>query len=114
MVEANLVANANDWVLDTEASRHLYANKEMFQDFKKVVDGDVSSFQTPLCNQMCTTSGKTLALSNVLYVPTLCRNLVSSALLNKAGLKLVFEANKVVLSHSGEFVGKGISGCLAW
>ena len=35
------------------------------------------------------TSGKTLALNNVLYVPSLRRNLVSGALLNKASLKIV-------------------------
>ncbi|GAA0140544.1 hypothetical protein LIER_35258 [Lithospermum erythrorhizon] len=52
------------------------------------------------------TSGKILTLSNVLYVPTLRCNLVSG-LLNKAGLKPVFEVDKVVLSRSGEFVGKG-------
>ncbi|GAA0185789.1 hypothetical protein LIER_33077 [Lithospermum erythrorhizon] len=40
VVEANLVANFNDWVLDTGASRHLWANKEMFQDFEEVADGD--------------------------------------------------------------------------
>ena len=34
------------------------------------------------------TSIKTLALNNVLYVPSLCRNLVFGALLNKVGLKI--------------------------
>lgn len=53
------------------------------------------------------TSGKTLSLNNVLYVPTMRRNLVSGALLVKAGLKLVFEADRVVLTRNGEFVGKG-------
>ncbi|KAK9733253.1 hypothetical protein RND81_04G054700 [Saponaria officinalis] len=53
------------------------------------------------------TFGRTLALSNVLHVPTLRRNLVSCALLNKAGVKLVFEAGKVVMSRNEDFVGKG-------
>ena len=33
--------------------------------------------------------------------------IVSRFLLNKAGLKLVFESNKLVLSHNRDFVGKG-------
>lgn len=53
------------------------------------------------------TSGKTLALNNVLYVPEMRRNLVSGALLNKAGLKIVLEYDKVVITRNGEFVGKG-------
>lgn len=36
-------------------------------------------------------SGKSLSLQNVLYVPSLRGNLISGALLNKAGVKLVFE-----------------------
>ena len=52
------------------------------------------------------TSGKTLSLNNVLYVPSLRRNLVSRALLNKVGLKLVFEADKIIISRGGVFVGK--------
>ena len=53
------------------------------------------------------TSGKTLSLNNVLYVPSLRRNLVSEAHLNKVGLKLVFEADKIIISRGGDFVGKG-------
>ncbi|GAA0168206.1 hypothetical protein LIER_22974 [Lithospermum erythrorhizon] len=64
VVEANLVANASDWVLDTG------------------------------------------------YVPELCRSHrwrmhLYGALLNKESLKLLFEADKVVLTHNREFVGKG-------
>ncbi|GAA0184513.1 hypothetical protein LIER_31801 [Lithospermum erythrorhizon] len=115
VVEANLIANANDWVLDTGASRHLCANKEMFQDFEEVADGDYVYMGNSITARITSkgkvslklTPGKTLTLSNVLYFPTLHRNLVSGALLNKTGLKLVFEADKVVLSCSGEFVGNG-------
>ena len=53
------------------------------------------------------TSGKLLSLSNVLFVPSLRRNLVSSTLLDVAGLKIVQEAGKVVIMRNGDFVGKG-------
>jgi len=52
------------------------------------------------------TSGKTLVLKDVLYVPSMNRNLVSVSLLLRQGLKLVFESNKVILSKFGVFVGK--------
>ncbi|KAL4029933.1 hypothetical protein IC575_008161 [Cucumis melo] len=53
------------------------------------------------------TSGKTLSLNNVLYVPSLRRNLVFGSLLNRAGLKIVLEGDKVFLTKNREFVGKG-------
>ncbi|KAG5576040.1 hypothetical protein H5410_056174 [Solanum commersonii] len=40
IVEANLVANKIDWMLDIGASRHFRANKELFHDFDKSTDGD--------------------------------------------------------------------------
>jgi hypothetical protein len=52
------------------------------------------------------TLGKTLMLKDVLYVPSMSRNLISVSLLCRQGLKLVFESNKVVLSKFGTFVGK--------
>ena len=47
-----------------------------------------------------------LSLNNILYVPSLRRNLISGALLNKADLKLVFEADMIVISKNRYFVGK--------
>jgi hypothetical protein len=45
-------------------------------------------------------------LKDVLYVPSMNRNLISVSLLCRQGLKLVFESNKVVMSKFGTFVGK--------
>jgi len=53
------------------------------------------------------TSGRTLALTNVLYVPSMRRNLVSGALLNKARLKIMLESDKIIITKNGEFEGKG-------
>jgi len=50
---------------------------------------------------------KKLSLSNVLFVPFLCRNLVSDTLFDIVGLKIVQEADKVVIMQSENFVGKG-------
>jgi len=53
------------------------------------------------------TSGKTLALSDVLHVPNIRTNLISVGLLNKGGIKVSFESNKIVMTKSNVFVGKG-------
>ena len=53
------------------------------------------------------TSKKQLTLNNVLYVPKIRKNLVSGSLLNKHGFCMVFELDKVILSKSGMYVGKG-------
>ena len=52
------------------------------------------------------TSRKNLTLNNVLYVPKIRKNLVSGSFLKKYGFMMVFEADKVVVSKSGMFVGK--------
>ena len=53
------------------------------------------------------TSGKTISLFDVLYVPKVRKSLVSSGLLNCMGYKQVIESNKYVLSKCGIFVGFG-------
>ncbi|KAL0367431.1 UNVERIFIED_CONTAM: hypothetical protein Sradi_3633200 [Sesamum radiatum] len=40
VVEANLVENKTDWILDTRASKHLCSNKELFQELKEAADGE--------------------------------------------------------------------------
>ncbi|XP_075076332.1 uncharacterized protein LOC142162988 [Nicotiana tabacum] len=115
VVEANMVANKTDCILDTSILRHICANKKLFHDFEESADAECvymgNSTTTRVMGKgrilLQLTSGKTLALNNVLYVPSLRRNLVSGVLLNKAGLKLVFESDKVVISHGGDFVRKG-------
>lgn len=115
VVEANLVDNKSDWVLDTGASRHLCSNKELFHKLEDVAEGEHiymgNSATAGVLGKgkvfLKLTSGKTLALNDVFYVPSLRRNLISGILLNRAGLKLVFEADKVVITRNGDFVGKG-------
>ena len=55
------------------------------------------------------TSGKELTLNNVLYVPEIRKNLLSSSLLSKHRFHIVFESDKIVLSKSGMYVGKSES-----
>jgi hypothetical protein len=52
------------------------------------------------------TFGKSLALHAILHIPDIQRNLLSGSLLNKARIKMVLDADKVVLTRNGDFVGK--------
>ena len=53
------------------------------------------------------TSGKSLCLNNVLFVPSLRRNLVSSSLLDIAWFEVNQKAGKIIILRNGIFVGKG-------
>ncbi|GJW79895.1 retrovirus-related pol polyprotein from transposon TNT 1-94 [Tanacetum coccineum] len=53
------------------------------------------------------TSGKDLVLSNVLHVPNITKNLISGPILSDKGFKLVIESDKLVITKSGMYVGKG-------
>lgn len=115
MVEANLVENKKDWILGTGASRHFCTNKDLFQEFEDAAEGECvymgnSSVASMFGKEKVVlkfTSGKTLSLSNVMYVPIMGRNLVYGALLSKAGLKIMFECDRVFLTKGGDSVGKG-------
>ena len=52
------------------------------------------------------TSGKTLALNEVLYVPNIRANLVSIALLGKVGVKVSFEYDRSVMTKNNIFMEK--------
>ena len=53
------------------------------------------------------TSGKTLALNEVMHVPNIIENLVYIALLEKVGVKVSFESYKIQMTKNNVFVGKG-------
>ncbi|KAK4391846.1 Retrovirus-related Pol polyprotein from transposon TNT 1-94 [Sesamum angolense] len=110
VVEANLVENKVDWILDTGASKHFCANKELFHEFHEASDGECvfmgNSATAGVMGKgkvlLKLTSGKILALLDVLYVPSLRRNLISGSLLNKVGLKIVLESDKFDMKDLGE------------
>lgn len=52
------------------------------------------------------TSKKELALTKVLHVLEIHKNLISSSMLVKKGLKLAFESDRVVLIKSDMYVGR--------
>ena len=114
--EVNLVgSNPKEWWIDTGATRHVCSDKKMFSTFEPIETGEKVFIGNSTTSDMKgqgkvvlkMTSRKELTLTNVLYVPEIHKNLVSSSLLNSHGFRLVFKSDKFVLSKSGMHVGKG-------
>ncbi|KAK9733464.1 hypothetical protein RND81_04G069200 [Saponaria officinalis] len=82
-------------ILDTGATRHICSSREMFKDYEAASEGECvfmgNSSTVKVLGKgkvlLKLTSGKSLELNNVLHVPDIRRNLISGALLNKAGIK---------------------------
>ncbi|KAL0423071.1 UNVERIFIED_CONTAM: Retrovirus-related Pol polyprotein from transposon TNT 1-94 [Sesamum radiatum] len=74
VVKANLVENKVDWILDTWASKHFCANKELFHEFHEASDGECIFMENSTTAGVMgkgkvllkLTSGKILALLDVL------------------------------------------------
>ncbi|CAL2238495.1 unnamed protein product [Prunus armeniaca] len=103
----------SDWWIDTGATRDICG--EMFSTYQKI-DGDEhlymgNSSASAVMGKgkvfLKFTYGKELTLLDVLHVPEIRKNLVSSPILSNKGFKLVFESNKFVSTKGGMFVGKG-------
>ncbi|GKE75475.1 zinc finger, CCHC-type containing protein, partial [Tanacetum coccineum] len=103
------------WWIDSGATTHVCKDRCWFKTFEPVEDGSVlymgdEHFAPVHGNRSVALefiSGKTVTLFNVLYVPKLRKNLVSSPMLNKCRYKQVYESDKYILSKSDVFVGFG-------
>ena len=102
-----MVTNSKNWVVDSGATRHICANKDGFTSYTPVGDdekvvylGDSHIAQVLGKGKVMLklTSGKTMALNNVLHVPNIRENLVSVALLGKVGVKVSFESDKIIMT----------------
>ncbi|CAM8903040.1 unnamed protein product [Rhodiola kirilowii] len=108
-------SNPKEWWLDTGATHHICSDKNSISELKltdtgeKVYMGNSATSEVKGRGSVVLkmTSGKELKLTNVSYVPDIRKNLVSRALLDSHGFKLVFESQKVVLSKNGMYVGRG-------
>ena len=113
--EINTLDDENGWWVDSGATRHVCKDKTLFTKLDETNNGEVlymGNAATALVKGKGTidlklTSGNTLSLQDVSFVPEVRRNLISGSMLNKHGFKLVFESNKLVLTKGGTFVGKG-------
>ena len=111
-----MVTNSKNWLVDSGATRHIFENIDVFtfytlvEDDKNVVYlGDSHTAQVLGKGKVMLklTSGKTLALNDVLHVPNIRANLVLVALSGKMGVKVSFESNRIVMTKNYIFMGKG-------
>lgn len=99
-------------MVDTGATNHICTNRKVFTlgDEEEQVYLDDSNTTTVLRKGkvlLKLTFGKTLALSDVLHVPSIRVNLISVTLLGKVGVKVSFEYDKTVMIKNNVFVEKG-------
>ncbi|KAJ9557953.1 hypothetical protein OSB04_012567 [Centaurea solstitialis] len=103
------------WWVDSGATCHVCKNLQWFKDFKPIEDGSLLKMGNVATEpikglgsvNLVFTSGNSLLLCNVLYVPGIRKNLLSGIVLNNCGYKQVMESDKYILSKHGTFVGFG-------
>ena len=113
--EVNIVAHNKNWVIDSGATQHICAARGAFSSYSSVADGEQVFMgdlrPSPVVGKgkvlLKLTSGKILSLTDVLHVLEIRWNLISISLLGKAGVKVCFESDKIVMTRNGQFVGKG-------
>ena len=113
IAKLNMVAatKSSDWWLDFGATIHVCNVKSFFNAYEKAKDDEEvlmgnSNYAKVLRKgsiELQFTFGKKLTLMNVFYVPEIRKNLVSTNLLCKSGMKLVLESDKLI--NSNQFWG---------
>ena len=101
-------------MVDSRATKHICGNRSAFTSYTTVNEGEEQVFMsdsrsTPVIGKgkvlLKLTSGKVLALYDVLHVLDIRWNLVSVSLLGKAGVRILFDSDKMVLTKNDAFVG---------
>ena len=107
------------WSIDSGAARHVCKSKHWFKTLHNVVDGEnlYMGVNSLIENhgkgqvELLFSSGNTLVLRDVYFAPDIRRNLVFGPILNRFGYKLVFEADRCIISKCNLFIGRAYSCC---
>ncbi|GJR69944.1 zinc finger, CCHC-type containing protein [Tanacetum coccineum] len=103
------------WWVDSGATVYECKDRCWFKTYESMNDGSIlhmGNESTALvhgrsCVDLKFSYGKIVSLFNVLHVPNIRKNLVSSSILNNCSYKQVIESNKFVLSKHGVFISFG-------
>jgi len=116
--ESNLVdVPSNTWWLDTGATIHVTNSLQELKTRRRPSDGELSIAVGNGVNvgvenigtaSLKLSSGFELTLSNVVYVPSMRRNLISISVLDKCGFMFVFGNNEVKISCNSSLIGSGV------
>ena len=106
--------SSHEWLIDTGANVHICADITLFVSYQQthgmnVTMGNASAAQVHGIGNVDLKfpSGRVLSLTRVHHVPDIRRNIISGSCLVKNGFELSLKCNKVVITHTGLFFGKG-------
>ncbi|KAJ4955578.1 hypothetical protein NE237_012361 [Protea cynaroides] len=124
ITELNMAAVTKtfDWGYDSSATVHVCNDKSQFKTFEKVIEGyevmmgnnDTTKVLGKDTVEISFTFKKKLVLVNVLFVPEIRKNLVSTNLLCKKGIKVVWSPTKLYFLRMVPLLAKGtlVMACL--
>lgn len=98
MADRDENVDANIWYVDLGTSTHMPRNKQWFEDFKEINDeaqiylGDDRSHQIKGCGKICIIlpNGNVKQIYNVMYVPSITKNLIFVSMITGQDLKVEF------------------------
>ncbi|KAL0335031.1 UNVERIFIED_CONTAM: Retrovirus-related Pol polyprotein from transposon TNT 1-94 [Sesamum radiatum] len=100
-----------DWLIDTGANVHVFADKSLFVSYQTITGKTVSMGNSSTAEvlgigsvDLKFPSGRILSLKRVHHVPTVRRNIISGSVIVREGYELAFKFNKVVIQQFGIFV----------
>ena len=108
--ECNLVGNPREWWIDSGASCHVCAHKELFSSYTPALTDEKLFMENSAVAKvegtdkvlLKMTAGKVVTFNRVSYVPELRKKI---PILTKNEFKCVFVSDKVVVSKNDMYVG---------